>query len=168
MKPSLLFRIGDQFEVRGGRGQQKLSNTGNSILSSLLGLAGNWNKPSKQHNKGASLKTYKIQKPVQKPSKTDKNKSCRWSSKLRRIVCHSKNEPVTKPSIKSFQCPLQKIPNGKSMIIRKGRIHRYKCSPGKQMKGKRFQVCTCAKKPSRNPQNCDGNFVLSGALPVCY
>ena len=164
-----MFIIDDRFEVRGGKGQTKLSNTGNSILSSLLGLAGNWNTPSKQHNKTPSLKTYKVQKPIQKPSKTDKNnKTCRWSSKLRRIVCHNNTQPVTKSQVKSFQCSLKKIPNGKSMIIRKGRIHRYKCNSGKQMKGKRFQVCTCAHKPSRNPQDCGGKFVLTGDVPVCY
>ena len=225
-----LFIIDDQFEVRGSK-PGKLSNTGNSILSSLLGLAGNWNTPPKKQttsknshnqktNQHKNLKTYNTQKQVQKHEKTvqktnkiiqkpTKQKSpskCRWSSKMRRIVCTntsnpkptvkttvkptfkpkfipkleiSKPKPTVKPkkhfkpikpapvNFNSWQCPAQSIPNGKSMVIRKGRIHRYKCDHGKRLKGKRFQICNCANKPSKKPQNC-ADFALSGTTPVCY
>ena len=207
---NFVFIIADQFEVRGSK-PGKLSNTGNSILSSLLGLAGNWNTSSKKQttsknslnqitNQHQNLKTYsvqkKVQKPVQKPTKTRKPMSkCRWSSKMRRIVCTNTSNPEStvkttvkptftprleitkpKPTVKpkptnpgpnSWQCPAQSIPNGKSMVIRKGRIHRYKCDHGKRLKGKRFRICNCANKPSKKPQNCD-DFALSGSTPICY
>ena len=62
---SRLFRITPKIEVRGNKISGKLSNTGNSILSSLLGLAGSWEPSSSsdnnknQHSKNKSSNTVK-------------------------------------------------------------------------------------------------------------
>ena len=94
-----------------------------------------------------------FKKPVQEPLR-------KISSKPSTKISHSKSSDL-------WQCQPNKIDDGKSVIIRKGRIHRYKCNHGKRLKGKKFQICNCADKSTRSPKNCNG-FSLSGTSPVCY